>query len=96
MNPQPFSTGMISEKQFRIVAADSVHCSSQPPLKLVVVIGIQQVVFPVVLVVQHNLNVLKSLFESHPVVMGFRIGVIAPGAPGQISLSKLITPFPLT
>ena len=52
--------GVVAEPHLSGLPTLVFHRSSQPPVELVIIIGIEQIVFPVVLVVQHHLHATQG------------------------------------
>jgi hypothetical protein len=81
--------GMVVVVDAGPAAGKVAHRHGEPALELVVVVGIQQVVLPVVLVVDHRLDPFEPSGEEilfRPATGARPIGVAAPGqiGPGQI------------
>ena len=58
-------------------------------MELVIVIRVEQIVFAVVLVVQHHLDPLKCLLKSTAVGHNNVAAVVSPTTPLEESLSKV-------
>ena len=67
----------------------------QAPLELVVVIGIEQVVLAVVLVVQDQLHLAQAIFQTAAVFERFTHGSVVPLAPVQKSFGQVSASIPL-
>ena len=63
--------GVVAKPQLRCPAGHRLHGRRQTPLELVVVVGIEDVVFAVVLVVQHHLHPAQPRFE--PLTIGLHL-----------------------
>ena len=85
---------MIPKPEAWIAAPHTPYRRRQTPLELVIVVGIQQVVLAVVLVMQHHLHLLQPLLETRAIIYGFANAVVAPPAPVEEGLSQIIGIFP--
>ena len=64
MQPGAFPAGMIPEPELRAITGDAFNRSAQSAMELVIVIGIEQVMLAVVLVMQNNLHASQGCFQA--------------------------------
>src|SRR3954451_8047370 len=69
----------------------------QPALELVIIIAVEQIVFAVVLVVQHGVGFGESRFEQAALRPALPAGTVGPAAPAEISVGQIgiVPPDPL-
>ena len=103
----PAMAGVVAKPEGRGLALQAFCCRTEAPLELVVVVGIEQVMFPVVLVVQHHLHLAQPGFQ--PLAIGPRLNApscarstlagplvaVAPTAPVQKGFGQIAAALPL-
>ena len=85
-----FAAGVVREPELGRRAAQMFHCGAEAPLELVVIIGIEQVMLPVVLVVEHHLHLAQASLQARTVVAGFDSSLT--GIPGGSATSRIRLP----
>jgi hypothetical protein len=108
MEARSAGAGVVGEPESRSLAAQLLRGGAQSSLELVIIIGIQQVMLAVVLVVEHHLNRRQAPLQGgtvgshrnrlavHGITVSGWIPAVAPAAPGQVSLPQVPTVPPLT
>ena len=95
---------MVAEPQLWCLAPHPFHGGAESPLELVVVVGIEQVVFAVVLVVEHHLHAGEAMLQPRaipvdpqvaPLAVGTAQSLVAPAAPVEKRLGQVGTALPL-
>ena len=90
---------MVREPDRRSGSAHGLHRGTQPALELVVIVGIQQIVLAVVLVLEHHLDRTQPALEPAPIRRDAQgtsaIPLVAPAAPVQVGLSQVIPVLPV-
>ena len=99
VQPRSPMTGMVAKPKGRGLALQGFSCGAQAPLELVVVVGIEQIMLAVVLVVEHHLHLGQTPFESSAIRLGLNgfgtLGAIAPSAPLEKGLGQVTAVIPL-
>ena len=63
---------MITEPQLGTLTGHLLGCSTEATVKLVIIVGIEQIMLAVVLVVQYSLNRRQGLLQTGAIGNGFR------------------------
>ena len=87
---------MVGKPQGWCLALQPFRCRTQAPLELVIVIGVEQVVFPVVLVVEHHLHSGQPLLQARAIGHGHAAAFVAPATPSQEGLRQVGAFIPVT
>ena len=104
MHPRPLLAGVVAEPELGRRAAHRFHGCAQASLELVVIVGIEQIVLAIVLVVQHHLHGLQPLLQtmairlhlqSATLAIGSAEALIAPAAPVEIGPSQVSAVVPV-
>ena len=85
---------MVGKPQGRCLALQPFRRRTQASLELVVVVGVEQVVLPVVLVMQHHLHGPQPVLQAGAVSHGKAAALVAPATPGQEGLGQVAAFFP--
>ena len=94
-----FRPGVVAEPDGRTLPPQCRYRCTQPALKLVVVVGIQQVVLAVVLVVQHRVHRAQPLAQPLVILRHLQrpvaVAAVAPLAPGEEGPGQIaaVVPF---
>src|SRR4051812_45295818 len=72
----------------------SLHGRGQTAHKLIIVVGIQDVVFTIVLGLRHQIDALEALGEIVPRALAFGSAAIGEAAPIEIDIGKVATIAP--
>ena len=101
VHSRPALAGMVPKPQGWGTPLQLFDGGAQPPLELVIVIGIEQVVLAVVLVVEHHLHRGQSLLQPLAIAgdrqspFAARLAVVTPAAPGEKGFTQIAAILPV-
>ena len=94
-HPGTGRVGTVAKELAGIAAGQSAHRGNHPAVILHIVIAVEQVVFPIVLVLGGNDNLAEPLAELGPGLDAEILPGVSVAAPGGINLSQILDRFPI-